>query len=87
MKAILRIALLTLLAAFIMLPLAGCKHTHKTYVTAPGHRGPAPKRAVKPAPRHHVKPAPAPRFKKPAPAPKRAVKPAPGDRAKPAPKR
>ena len=81
MKAILRIALLTLLAAFVMLPLAGCKHTHKTYVTAPGRPGPAPapRRSYAPAPRHNVKPAPAPavRYKaKPAPAPKRAHKPA-----------
>ena len=63
MKAILRIAVLTLLAAFIMLPLAGCKHTHKTYVNAPPrhHVKPAPPRSFVPAPKHRGKPAPAPR--------------------------
>ena len=52
MKVLLRTAFFVLLAAFIMLPLAGCKHTHKTYVNAP------PRHRVKPAPPRSFAPAP-----------------------------
>ena len=76
MKVLLRTAFFVLLAAFIMLPLAGCKHTHKTYVNAPPrHRvKPAPPRSFAPAPKRR---APAPRH---IPAPRKPGKPAPGHR-------
>ena len=77
LKMILRAVALILLAASIMLPLAGCKSKHYHYDKGPRHV-PAPPRHYKPAPpRKHFKPAPAPkRHHKPAP-PRKHHKPAP----------
>lgn len=70
LKMILRAAALILLAASVMLPLAGCKSKHYHYDKGPRYV-PAPPRHYKTAPpaRHH-KPAPPAKFRKPAPAPK-----------------
>ena len=77
LKVILRAVALILLAASIMLPLAGCKSKHYHYDRGPRY-APAPPRRYKSAlPRKHFKPAPAPKkHHKPAP-PRKQHKPAP----------
>jgi hypothetical protein len=66
LKVILRAVALILLAASIILPLAGCKSKHYHYDRGPRYA---------PAPRRHYKPAPPKRHHKPLPPPKKHHKP------------